>query len=278
MEEDFIYWRHPTVPGIKVEEVTGGDRYKGNVWRSMAEQVYCENGREAYREIGHFADGAPFLFGETSRISITHCAGLYAVATLPPTPEVELSQFSRRAAMGIDAERMDRAQVLGVRERFLSPDELAMIAADDVQANVLAWTIKEAAYKAALHPGLDLRSDIIIRKMPRLGPPTPVFDPKDYALPAQTKELPSDFYGEVTVTLPAPPATQTEPAAPKHSEATSHSSATPHSPCTSHSTCTSHSEVNECKLDLRLYSYLTDDFIVTLCFDSRCAKFGTPRP
>lgn len=25
-DSDFIYWRHPTVPGIKVEEVSGGDK------------------------------------------------------------------------------------------------------------------------------------------------------------------------------------------------------------------------------------------------------------
>ena len=44
---DFIYWRHPTIPGIKVEEITGGEYYKGKVWLDMARQVYCENGREA---------------------------------------------------------------------------------------------------------------------------------------------------------------------------------------------------------------------------------------
>lgn len=135
----------------------------------MARQIYCENGREAYREIGHFADGAPFLYGEENRISISHCAGLYVVATLPPTPEVELSEFSRRACLGIDAERSDREQVIKLRERFLSESELAMIPADDVKANIIAWTVKEAAYKAAMQAGLDLRTQIRIDKMPQLN-------------------------------------------------------------------------------------------------------------
>lgn len=164
MEEDFIYWRHPTLPGIKVEEISGGETRKGATWLEMARQVYCENGRDSYREIGHFHNGAPFLFGEQSRISVTHCPGLLAVATLPSTPEVELGVYSRRAALGIDAERSDRRQVLDVRERFLSERELEMIPADDVRMNILAWTLKEAAYKAAFCEGLDLRRDIAIEK------------------------------------------------------------------------------------------------------------------
>lgn len=52
--EDFIYWRHPTLPGIKVEEVTGGDEFHGKAWFDAARQIYSENGREEYREIGHY--------------------------------------------------------------------------------------------------------------------------------------------------------------------------------------------------------------------------------
>lgn len=169
MEEEFVYWRHKTPVGIKVEEVCGGCRYKGRVWEEMARQIYCENGRETFREIGHYANGAPFLFGEDTRISLSHCEGLLVVATLPPTPEVDLSEFSRRSCLGIDAERSDRAQVLKLRERFLSKPELAMIEADDVEANITAWTIKEAAYKAVMKPGLDLCADIKIEEMPDEG-------------------------------------------------------------------------------------------------------------
>ena len=179
MEEEFVYWRHKTPVGIKVEEVSGGCRYTGEVWREMARQIYCENGRESFREIGHFQNGAPFLTGEECRISLSHCEGLYVVATLPSTPEVELGVFSRRACMGIDAESADREQVLKLRERFLSDKELVMIPADNIEANITAWTIKEAAYKAALKEGLDLRSQIRIDKMPdedNLGQATLLLD------------------------------------------------------------------------------------------------------
>lgn len=240
---DFIYWRHPTVPGIKVEEITGGEYYKGKVWLEMARQVYCENGRDSYREIGHFRSGAPFLYGETARISLTHCDGFLAVATLPSTPEVALDVFSERAAMGIDAERADRAQVLKIRERFLSAAELDMIPADDVVLNVLAWTVKEAAYKAAFSEGMDFREDIRIRRLPRFAPPTPVYDPREFGLAADEMTLPEDFYGEVTAVRRV--ADHTLQGADSASGTT-----------------------------MRIFSYMSDGFIVTLCYSPRCAKFG----
>ncbi|MDE6007551.1 MAG: 4'-phosphopantetheinyl transferase superfamily protein [Muribaculaceae bacterium] len=243
MENEFIYWRHPTIPGIKVEEVSGGCRYKGELWRTMAAQLYCENGKDAYREIGHFPDGAPFLYGESNRISITHCNGLFAVATLPSTPEVDLAVFTPRAAMGIDAERVDRSQVLRVRDRFLSPDELSDIPADDVRLNVLAWTIKEAAYKALRMPGLDFRHDIRISRLPLFGPPTPVFNPSEFDLSPDTKELPGNFFGEVVIV----PKIVADHAASDDGDYQ--------------------------VIKLIVYSYLSDEHIVTLCYERKCAKF-----
>lgn len=166
METEFIYWRHSTPAGIKVEEICGADDKPAALWREMALQIYCENGRDGYREIGHYPCGAPFLEGSDQRISITHTRGLLAVATLPRTPEAELIRFSERTAMGIDAERADRSQVLKIRSRFLNDDELAAIAADGVEANVQAWTAKEALYKAALNPGVDFRTGIRILQLP----------------------------------------------------------------------------------------------------------------
>lgn len=166
METDFIYWRHPTPPGIKVEEVSGGEDKSGKLWRSLAMQVYCENGKEGFREIDHFPSGAPYIEGSSERISVTHTDGLLAVATLPPTPEATLAEYAPRTAMGIDAERADRDQVLRLRERFLSPRELEMIKSDDLEANITAWTAKEALYKAALTPGLDFREGIHILRLP----------------------------------------------------------------------------------------------------------------
>lgn len=169
METEFIYWRHPTAPGIKVEEVSGADDRSGNLWLQMAKQVYCENGKDGFRQIGHYRNGSPFLEGEDCRISVTHTDHLLAVATLPRTPESDLRVFSPRTAMGIDAERTDREQVLGLRERFLNSAELESIPSENTEANILAWTIKEAAYKAALCPGLDFRSAIRIKRMPRIN-------------------------------------------------------------------------------------------------------------
>lgn len=168
MEQDFIYWRHRTPVGIKVEEISGGARFTSmSTWLEMARQVYCENGRDGYRSLEHYDNGAPYLEGEQTRISITHCPGLLAVATLPKTPEADLRLFTLRTAMGIDAERRDRRKVLDVRERFLSAEELDLVPADDLVAHISAWTAKEALYKAALTPGLDWRQDIILLSLPQ---------------------------------------------------------------------------------------------------------------
>lgn len=175
METEFIYWRHDTPLGVRVEEVTGAEDKSGEIWRQLAKQIYCEYGRDGFRQIEYAPCGAPLLEGEPYRISITHTGHLLAVASLPKTPEVNLEEFSPRTAMGIDAEAADREQVMKLRERYLSPEELALIPADDLEANLIAWTAKEALYKAAMTPGLDFRADIIITKLPTLAPD---LDPK----------------------------------------------------------------------------------------------------
>ena len=170
MDSEFIYWSHHTPIGIKVEEVEGHASISQTVWREMAIQILCEHGKEGYREIGHFKNGAPFIFGLEARISITHTEGLVAMAMLPRTPDMDLSIFNPRTAMGIDAERLNRAQVVKLRERFLSERELELIPADDVKANILAWTCKEALYKAGMTEGLDWRRDIEILTLPEIDP------------------------------------------------------------------------------------------------------------
>lgn len=244
---DLIYWRHPTVPGIKVEEISGGESLSSKLWLEMALQIYSENGRDSYREIGHFKNGAPFLYGETSRISVTHCKGLLAIATLPPTPESDLSQFSERAAMGIDAEPMDRSQVLKIRDRFLSDKELEIIPMDDLVLNIQAWTIKEAVYKAALTEGLDFRKQIVIERIPRLGPPTPVFDPLEFGLPKSKKVLPDDFFGEARIVIENSGEIKT---------------------------VDTEDARNVTTFTFKTYSYVSENCIVTLAYSPRCAKFG----
>lgn len=176
-----------------MEEISGMESKSGKLWREMALQIYCENGREGYREIGHFPNGAPFLFGLTARISITHTGHLLAVATLPKTPEADLSRFYTRTALGIDAESLDRSQVLKVRDRFLSDSEKETIPADNLEANIIAWTAKEALYKSALTEGLDFRNDIAIESLPQIdrkmnlpGAPAPVTGKAKISLPVPT--------------------------------------------------------------------------------------------
>ena len=203
METEFIYWRHPTPIGIKVEEVSGMEDKSGKLWREMAMQIYCENGIDGYREVGHFANGAPFLFGETSRISLTHTNHLLAVATLPKTPEADLAKFSLRTALGIDAESLDRSQVLKVRDKFLSDSEKIIIKEDNLEANIIAWTAKEALYKAGMTEGIDFKNAITIEKLPEIdrkmnlpGAPEPVIGKATLTLPSETGSIsiPMELY------------------------------------------------------------------------------------
>lgn len=252
------------MPGIKIEEISGGEQYTGRLWEEMARQVYCENGREAYREIGHYKNGAPFLYGETQRISISHCRGLYVVATLPPTPEVEEQWlYNERSAMGVDAERADREQVLKIRDKFLSAEEQAMIGADEVDSNVLAWTVKEAVYKACMTDGLDLAEDIKIVRMPQPGPPTPVFDSRDYGLAPEIKELPESYFGEAIVVGdfkedPRSDYKTKSGAVEKDIESNGGKDG----------------KAAQREHRFKIYSYRSDDCIVTLAYSPRCAKFG----
>lgn len=190
METEFIYWPHHTPIGIKVEEVSGMETKSGKVWREMAKQIYCENGRDGYRELGHFPNGAPFIFGESARISMTHTDHLLAVATLPKTPEADLAKFQPRTAMGIDAERLDRSQVIKVRDKFLSEEEKSMVPEDDLEKNIIAWTCKEAAYKAGMTEGIDFCQAINLRKLPEIN--------RQINLPG----APQPIIGAATITLP----------------------------------------------------------------------------
>lgn len=169
MEREFIYERKKPAPGLKVEEVTGGEGYHGKVWRALAMQIYCENGRDDYREVGHFASGAPFLYNADEKISISHTDRMLVVATIPVPEDANLSEFDPRHFIGVDTERADREKVLSLRERFLTADELALIPENDLEANIIAWTAKEAMYKAALTPGINWHNDLIIKRLPKEG-------------------------------------------------------------------------------------------------------------
>lgn len=168
METEFIYYRHTTPVGIKIEEISGYEQKSGKIWCELARQVYCENGKNGYRFINHYPSGVPFLEGESSRISISHTNHMFVVASLPSTPEANLEEFNVRTALGVDVERKSRGQVLKIRDKFLSDVELNSIDSEDVEKNIIAWTSKEALYKASLIEGIEFKSRIIITQLPDL--------------------------------------------------------------------------------------------------------------
>lgn len=169
-DEDFIYERQ-RIGKVKLETVTDGTRYKGKVWYELARQIYCENGKDDFRDIGHFASGAPFLFGEDVRISISHTQGCFAVATINVPEGTDLSVFTPEAALGIDVEHADRSKASELRERFLSQDELKMLPESSVENDLIAWTCKEAMLKAGMDSSIDWRNNIVITQLPAFSTP-----------------------------------------------------------------------------------------------------------
>lgn len=173
--EAFLYERLRTRPGIKLEIVSGGAGYGQKAREMLARQVWCENAREGYRGFDHTEEGVPLLFGDTpemelQRVSVSHTKGLYAVATLPPAPEgTDLEKFSPITALGVDVEASDRVKVLDVRSRFLNEEELSLVPDNDVQANIIAWTCKEAMLKLSLTPGIDIRKGLTLSSLPVLN-------------------------------------------------------------------------------------------------------------
>lgn len=109
--------------------------------------------------VGHHESGAPFLTREGEEhpggasashsrplpsISITHCRKMAAIAIAPSG-----------VRLGIDCENGGRMQTLQrVTDRFLSPSQMEEWG--DYPSSLWAWCIKEAAYKAAMRPGLAL--------------------------------------------------------------------------------------------------------------------------
>lgn len=174
-DEDFLYERLHTTPGIKLETVSGGAGYSPKARLMLARQVWCENARDGYRTIVHTDSGAPLLAAddpasEWQRISVSHTAGLFAVATLPEASrECDLETFSPETALGLDVESVGREQVLKVRERFLNDDELKLVQADDLLANITAWTCKEAMMKLTFNTSADIRKDLTITSLPLPG-------------------------------------------------------------------------------------------------------------
>ena len=172
-----MYEREVAPCGIAVEMIYGADEKSAKVWKLFAMQIFSEAEGD-YRSIEHLDCGAPMLYGIPQRISISHTSHCMAIASLPKTPDIDLSGVNARTAMGIDLEKADRGQVLKIRDRFLSESEKNLLptfadvensTTEDVRQHILAWTCKEALYKADMGQASDWKEDYIITELPRLA-------------------------------------------------------------------------------------------------------------
>ncbi len=172
-----MYEREVAPCGIAIEEIYGADEKSAKVWKLFAMQIFSEAEGD-YRSIEHYENGAPYLDGVPQRISISHTSHCLVVASLPKTPDMDLSKVNVRTALGIDLEKSDRAQVLKIKEKFLCEDEMALLpavedvekaSAEVIERYILAWTCKEALYKAAMGEAADWKADYKITELPRLA-------------------------------------------------------------------------------------------------------------
>ncbi|MEG0559925.1 MAG: 4'-phosphopantetheinyl transferase superfamily protein [Muribaculaceae bacterium] len=95
----------------------------------------------------HNADGAPCVLESDYNISITHTSGIVCVATHPTQ------------RIGIDIEQI-RTRVIKVRNKFLNDHEKQWILEDDVTANLIAWTAKEALFKIIPENEIDFKEHL----------------------------------------------------------------------------------------------------------------------
>lgn len=98
-------------------------------------------------EIGYDETGAPVLIGRNDLyISVSHCRGWVAVCI-----------SSRRCAVDIELQTRNFEKAAA---RFLTDEERAL--GDHPLLPAAVWCAKEALYKYAGEPGLDLRQDLRI--------------------------------------------------------------------------------------------------------------------
>ena len=102
--------------------------------------------REAFGRpvtLTHTEQGAPMVEDSDVNVSFSHTRQLVVLAC------------SREHVIGVDAEQVDRHQVLKVRDKFLNTSEKQFIAPDDLTAHIIAWTAKEAVIKAERNSAID---------------------------------------------------------------------------------------------------------------------------
>lgn len=174
---DFMYEKEMAPCGVAIEEIYGADEKSAKVWKLFAMQIFSEAEGD-YRSIEHFENGAPYIDGHQQRISVSHTSHCLVVASLPKTPDIDISSVNIRTALGIDLEKSDRAQVLKIRDKFLSSSEKALLpeitdiekaTEDDIKQYILAWTCKEALYKAGMGMSPDWRENYRIEVLPKIA-------------------------------------------------------------------------------------------------------------
>lgn len=118
---------------------------------AMAREIF---GPDAIIE--HTPSGRPYIPDSPVRISVSHSARTVALA------------WSRAGSeIGVDIEG-ERAQLRRVAPRVLSEREMECYGGSDALL-AAAWTLKEAAYKAAGIAGADFRADIVLPAVPDAG-------------------------------------------------------------------------------------------------------------
>lgn len=174
---DFLYEREVAPCGVAVETIYGADEKSAKVWKLFAMQIFSEAEGD-YRSIGHLECGAPVLDGIPQRISVSHTSHCMVIASLPKTPDIPLDTVNMRTALGIDIEKADRAQVLKIRDKFLSEAEKALLPEiadiekatdEDIKQHILAWNCKEALYKAGFGIAPDWKEDYRITTLPSIA-------------------------------------------------------------------------------------------------------------
>lgn len=176
--EEFMYEREVAPCGIAVEKIYGADEKSAKVWKLFAMQIFSEAEGD-YRSIGHYECGAPYIDGKNQSISISHTPHFLVVASIPETPNICIEGINVRTAIGVDIEKADRAQVIKIKDKFLTPEELDMlptaddpenVTAETIKEYILAWTCKEAMYKAVMGIAPDWKKNYQIGWLPKIAP------------------------------------------------------------------------------------------------------------
>lgn len=129
-------------------DIDGGDRHNRRERETKAVESLLSGLYGDKVKVEHTAAGAPVLKGgDRVYISISHSENRAVVAINPSCP------------VGIDTETL-RPQLARVVSKFLSIKEQERCT--DLKQLLIAWCIKEAAYKAAQIEGLDFANDIVI--------------------------------------------------------------------------------------------------------------------